>query len=62
MLLQAQAQGMAGVTTGEVSMRLSEVERAAARPPGDEALAASILEDLEREGFCCREDGAWRIV
>ena len=62
MLLQAQAQGMAGVTTGEVSMRLSEVERAAARPPVDEALAASILEDLEREGFCCREDGAWRIV
>lgn len=62
MLLEAQAQGMAGVTTGEVSMRLSEVERAAARPPVDEALAASILEDLEREGFCCREDGAWRIV
>lgn len=62
MLLEAQAQGMAGVTTGAVSMRLSEVERVAGRPSVDEALAASILEDLEREGFCCREDGAWRIV
>lgn len=62
MLLEAQAQGMAGVTTGAVSMRLSEVELAAGRPSVDEALAASILEDLEREGFCCREDGAWRIV
>lgn len=62
MLLEAQAQGMAGVTTGAVTMRLSEVELAAGRPSVDEALAASILEDLEREGFCCREDGAWRIV
>ena len=62
MLLEAQAQGMAGVTTGAVSMRLTEVELAAGRPSVDEALAASILEDLEREGFCCREDGAWRIV
>lgn len=62
MLLEAQAQRMAGVTTGAVSMRLSEVELAAGRPSVDEALAASILEDLEREGFCCREDGAWRIV
>ncbi len=62
MLLEAQAQGMAGVTTGAVSMRLSEVELVAGRPSVDEALAASILEDLEREGFCCREDGAWRIV
>lgn len=62
MLLEAQAQGMAGVTTGTVSMRLSEVELVAGRPSVDEALAASILEDLEREGFCCREDGAWRIV
>lgn len=62
MLLEAQAQGMAGVTTGAVSMRLSEVELAAGRPSVDEALAASILEDLGREGFCCREDGAWRIV
>lgn len=62
MLLEAQAQGMAGVTTGAVTMRLSEVERVAGRPSVDEVLAASILEDLEREGFCCREDGAWRIV
>lgn len=62
MLLEAQAQGMAGVTTGAVTTRLSEVELAAGRPSVDEALAASILEDLEREGFCCREDGAWRIV
>lgn len=62
MLLEAQAQGMAGVTTGAVTMRLSEVELVAGRPSVDEALAASILEDLEREGFCCREDGAWRIV
>lgn len=62
MLLEAQAQGMAGVTTGAVTMRLSEVELVAGRPSVDEALAASILEDLEHEGFCCREDGAWRIV
>ena len=45
-----------------VHMALNTVERAAGRPAVDEALVASILCDLEREGFCARSchagDGA----
>ena len=61
-LLDAKAAGEADMGTAAVHMALNTVERAAGRPAVDEALVASILCDLEREGFCARSchagDGA----
>lgn len=70
-LLDAKAVGEDDMGTAAVHAALDAVERAAGRPTVDEALVASILRDLEREGFCtrsCRADeGAgnedcWAIV
>lgn len=70
-LLDAKAVGEDDMGTAAVHATLDAVERAAGRPTVDEALVASILRDLEREGFCtrsCRADeGAgnedcWSIV
>ncbi len=54
-----------GLSLGEVTALLNAEERAAGRESVDCALVASILNDLEREGFCssCVENGVtkWSI-
>lgn len=61
-LLDVQASGEGVLGLVDVKVRLDEAERAAGRPAVEEGLAASILSDLAREGFCREEDGGWRIV
>lgn len=61
-LLDAQASGEGAIGTDAVTERLNAVEREAGRAPVDSKVAAEILEALEREGFCCREDASWRIA
>ena len=59
-LLDAGGQGepSCALTTDAVRCALDAVELAAGRPSVDYALVASILSDLEREGFCKRLDDA----
>lgn len=55
-LLDAREGAHGGMTTDEVAQALSAVERAAGRDAVDASLARSILDDLEREGFCSSQD------
>ena len=57
-LLDRRATGDA--TLAELTRDLSDVERAAGRDALAEGDVAAILEELEREGFCRRNNGAWR--
>ena len=59
-LLDARAAGEACVTLGVALERLCAIEERAGREPVDADLVASIMADLEREGFCraCGDD-AW---
>lgn len=61
LLLDAHEGGQ-GMTAEEVAGALDVLERQAGRAPVERALVVSILEALEREGFCARQDGVWRIV
>ena len=59
-LLDAHAAGEACVTLGTALERLCAIEERAGREPVGEDLVASIMADLEREGFChACGDGAW---
>jgi len=57
-LLDRRATGDA--TLAELTRDLSDVERLAGREALAEGDVAAILEELEREGFCRRNNGAWR--
>ena len=46
-------------TVAELTRDLGDVERAAGREALAEAEVEALLSELEREGFCCRNDGAW---
>jgi A/G-specific adenine glycosylase len=46
-------------TVAELTRDLGDVERAAGREVLAEAEVEALLSELEREGFCCRNDGAW---
>lgn len=65
-LLDAHEADAGPLTTEAVRAALGRQERAAGRPMVDEALALSILEDLEREGFCRAlgdaDDRRWSIA
>lgn len=61
LLLAARAEGRA-VSQEDVWMHLSGCERAAGRGAIEQDLAASILADLEREGFCTSTSDGWRVV
>ena len=62
LLLDARAEAENGIDTAAVLCALNETETTAGRPEVDAATVASILNDLEREGFCCQERGFWRIA
>ena len=59
MLLDAQGEG---VSADGVAERLNAMESAAGRPAVEEGLVASIMADLEREGFCRCEGGRWVVA
>lgn len=60
-LLDARGAGE-GLLTGEVAAELDRVERTAGREAAGGELAASLLEELAREGFCVQVDGRWHIA
>ncbi len=62
MLLNAQVSASSGLALSEVSERLDELERASGRATVERDEVRSILDDLVREGFCCEQDGSWRIA
>ena len=47
-------------TLAELARDLSDVERSAGREALSEGDVDALLEELEREGFCRRNNGAWR--
>ncbi len=56
------AAGDAGLTRDELVQGLGDFERAAARPAVDAELVLSIVDELEREGFCARSGDVWQIA
>ncbi|MDO4437288.1 MAG: adenine glycosylase [Coriobacteriaceae bacterium] len=61
MLLTAQAAGEA-LDAGAILQGLNRVEREAGRPAVELEFVQSLLDDLQREGFCREADGVWRIA
>ncbi len=61
MLLAAGELGV-GMDAPSVHAALCASERDAGRAPVERELVESILSDLEREGFCCENEGVWRIA
>ena len=57
-LLDRRATGDA--TLAELTRDLSDVERSAGRDALSEGVVEALLLELEREGFCRRNNGAWR--
>jgi A/G-specific adenine glycosylase len=57
-LLDRRATGDA--TLAELTRDLSDVERSAGRDALSEDVVEALLLELEREGFCRRNNGAWR--
>ena len=51
-----------GMDAPSVHAALCASERDAGRAPVERELVVSILSDLEREGFCCENEGVWRIA
>ena len=51
-----------GMDAPSVHAALCASERDAGRAPVERELVESILSDLEREGFCCENEGVWRIA
>lgn len=62
MLLVARDGQPAGITVDEAVAGVNEMETAAGREPVERELVASILADLEREGFCRFEGDRWLSV
>ena len=62
MLLAARDGQPAGITLDEAVAGVNEMETAAGREPVERELVASILADLEREGFCRSEGDRWLSV
>lgn len=62
MLLAARDGQPAGITLDAAMAGVNEMEEAAGRAPIGRDLIASILADLEREGFCRVEDNRWLSV
>lgn len=62
MLLAARDGQPAGITLDEAVAGVNEMEVAAGREPVECELVASILADLEREGFCRSEGDRWLSV
>ena len=62
MLLAARDGQPAGITLDEAVAGVNEMETAAGREPVERELVASILADLEREGFCGSEGDRWLSV
>ena len=62
MLLAARDGQPAGITVDEAVAGVNEMETAAGREPVERELVASILADLEREGFCRSEGDRWLSV
>ena len=59
MLLAARDTEPAGITLNEAVSGVNELEASAGREPVEADLIASILADLEREGFCARSADRW---
>lgn len=62
MLLAARDGQPAGITVDEAVAGVNEMEAAAGRESVERELVASILADLEREGFCRSEGDRWLSV
>lgn len=62
MLLAARDGQPAGITLDEAVAGVNEMETAAGREPVERELVASILADLEREGFCRSEGDRWLSI
>ena len=62
MLLAARDGHPAGITLADAVVGVNEMETAAGRGPVECELVASILADLEREGFCRSEGDRWLSV
>ena len=62
MLLAARDGQPAGITVDEAVAGVNEMETAAGRESVERELVASILADLEREGFCRSEGDRWLSV
>lgn len=62
MLLAARDGQPTGITLDEAVAGVNEMETAAGREPVERELVASILADLEREGFCRSEGDRWLSV
>ena len=61
-LLAARDEGERALALDEIAQRLSARELTAGRDAVTSELVASILADLERDGFCAHIDGAWSII
>lgn len=61
-LLAARAAEPGGLSLDAIAAELDAFERAAGREQIDRALVRSILETLEREGFCIRAGQSWLIT
>jgi A/G-specific adenine glycosylase len=59
-LLAAREEGI-GLTFDQVEALLTQEELASGRPEPGRETTGQILEALEREGFCARQDDLWRI-
>lgn len=62
MLLAARDGQPAGITVDEAVAGVNEMETAAGRDSVERELVASILADLEREGFCRAEGDRWLSI
>lgn len=62
MLLDAQADGVSGLSQGEIGRMLDAFEAEAGRPPVDEKTLESILGDLAAEGFAATDGALWHIA
>ncbi len=62
MLLDAQADGVSGLSQGEIGCMLDAFEAEAGRPPVDEKTLESILGDLAAEGFAATDGALWHIA
>ena len=62
MLLSARDGQPSGITLADAMAGVNELETAAGRVPVERDVIASILADLEREGFCRVEGDRWLSV
>ena len=62
MLLAARDGQSAGISLDKAVAGVNEMETAAGREPVECKLVASILADLEREGFCRSEGDRWLSI